>query len=227
MKSARQLFDEGYFHGEGSNYPGEGYGAWWEMNCESYMAAIRYALQCIKEVPRKWLDIGCAYGQVVAYAAGFGVDAFGLDISQYAVAQAKQRRTEVIRASAEALPFRSNVFEAISVLELVEHLSYPSKMIKEIDRVCCKASVILLSTPTKRAPSDSDATHIGIRPAHTWISCFAKVGFLPLAVPSATRLASIFNLASKIVPSRLRYVLFYFATMMVCPRSLQVILRKE
>ncbi len=54
---------------------------------------------------------------------------------------------EAVRASAEALPFRNEIFDFALSLDLLEHLSNPRESVIEIYRVVRKGSVVAISLP--------------------------------------------------------------------------------
>ena len=219
-------FESGYFHGEGSNYPSSGYAAWWRLNYPKYVASIREALQCYDRWPGLWLDLGCAYGYVAAQIAKLGLEVCGVDISEHALRRAQGLGVEVIRASADCLPFRSYAVDAICAFEVLEHVAEPLKAVREISRVGHKGCAILLTTPTKRKRTDRDRTHVSIQPAHAWLSQFAEVGVFPCRFLYMRRDVQILNLAVRALPLRFRYVLFYLLARIAIPSALWVMLRK-
>ena len=71
------------------------------------------------------LDVGCATGFVVEALRELGVDASGVDVSQYAVEQAAQGARGHIRYGdlSRRLPFPNGRFDLVTVLETLEHLT--------------------------------------------------------------------------------------------------------
>ncbi|MGH9177922.1 MAG: class I SAM-dependent methyltransferase [Acidimicrobiales bacterium] len=70
------------------------------------------------------LDVGCATGFVVEALRELGVDACGVDVSQYAVEQAAQGARGHISYGdlTRRLPFPDGRFDLLTVLETLEHL---------------------------------------------------------------------------------------------------------
>jgi len=70
------------------------------------------------------LDVGCAAGFVVEALRELGIDAKGVDVSQFAVERAAQgARGHVSHGDlSRRLPFRSGRFEVVTALETLEHL---------------------------------------------------------------------------------------------------------
>lgn len=73
---------------------------------------------------RRTLDVGCATGFVVEALRELGLDACGVDVSQYAVEQAAQgaRGHTGYGDLSRRLPFPDGRFDLVTVLETLEHL---------------------------------------------------------------------------------------------------------
>ncbi len=87
------------------------------------------------------LDIGCAKGFFVRdlRAALPGLDAFGIDISDYALKSAHpEAKPYVLNASCENLPFPDNSFDAVFAINTIHNLERKAclQSLREIERVC-------------------------------------------------------------------------------------------
>jgi SAM-dependent methyltransferase len=81
------------------------------------------------------LDVGCGTGLATAAVAELGWSALGIDLSEDMLEAARGRGLEVVRASADALPFADKSFDAaVSVWTHID-LDDFSLAIKEIARV--------------------------------------------------------------------------------------------
>ncbi|MBU3632870.1 class I SAM-dependent methyltransferase [Polynucleobacter sp. AP-Feld-500C-C5] len=86
----------------------------------------------------KLLDVGCAKGFLVKDLLSLGIDAYGLDVSNYAINNCEK---EVIGrlhlGSAEALPFPSNSFNAVISINTLHNLPYELclKAVSELQRL--------------------------------------------------------------------------------------------
>jgi GT2 family glycosyltransferase/SAM-dependent methyltransferase len=125
--------------------------------------------------PKRVLDAGCAMGFLVEALWDRGVEAWGIDISSFAISRARPdiRPYCVVGSIAESLP--GGHFDLITCIEVLEHLS-PRETELAIDRLCGASDSILFSS----TPSDlSETTHQNVRPILSWIQLFAERGFYP------------------------------------------------
>jgi SAM-dependent methyltransferase len=96
--------------------------------------------------PPNCLDTGCGDG---AKSLLFH-DAIGIDISVQSLKKAKKNTGKnVILGDAHNLPIRDNSFSQVIMVEVIEHLSEPSKAILEVRRVLNNKGRILIQTPNR------------------------------------------------------------------------------
>jgi SAM-dependent methyltransferase len=91
------------------------------------------------------LDIGCWNGSFSQYL--HGTKYIGVDINRQALEKAKSKKIDVVLASCDFLPFRSKSFDACSMIEVIEHLYFPEKAVKEAHRVLKQNGTLILATP--------------------------------------------------------------------------------
>nr|MBC7244972.1 class I SAM-dependent methyltransferase [Chloroflexota bacterium] len=123
-------------------------------------ARLRIALRLAGELNKKRvLDVGCGRCEVVWYCAKAGADAYGIDYSPEALSLAQQAAALFHTPTSEApahlqladashLPFRSNAFDVIFMLDIVEHL-YPEQLrcaLEEAYRVLKGGGVLIIHT---------------------------------------------------------------------------------
>ncbi len=78
----------------------------------------------------------------------FGIDAYGIDISENAVKLANQRGVKAKKHNLEnRLPYPDNHFDLIVSCEVIEHLYDTDFFIKELRRVLKKKGFFILTTP--------------------------------------------------------------------------------
>jgi SAM-dependent methyltransferase len=123
--------------------------------------------------PSSVLDAGCALGILVGSLRERGVDAEGVDISQYAIDNADPRTEGRVRVGNLAEPFGRR-YDLITCIEVLEHIE-AGQVEQVVANLCAAADVLLIST----TPDDfNEATHINVRPAGYWTSLFADHGFV-------------------------------------------------
>ena len=86
----------------------------------------------------KVLDIGCGKGFLVKDLVDLGIDAYGLDISEYAINNSPIDIKHRLRlGSAEKLPFLDNEFDAVISINTLHNLNRDlcKQAIKEMQRV--------------------------------------------------------------------------------------------
>ena len=122
--------------------------------------------------PASVLDAGCAMGFLVEALHRRGVDAWGIDISDYAISEVDKSVADRCRVASliEPLPQR---FDLICCIEVLEHLP-PEDAAPAIANLCRSTDRILLST----SPDDfGEATHLNVQPPESWSAALAGEGF--------------------------------------------------
>lgn len=94
----------------------------------------------VKEV--KVLDVGAGDGLIT-----FLLGAHGIEYEQLAVDLGKERGANIIQGDAYKLPFEYNSFEAVTMIDVLEHFEFPEKALAEARRV---APVLYINTPPKK-----------------------------------------------------------------------------
>jgi ubiquinone/menaquinone biosynthesis C-methylase UbiE len=126
-------FDKEYFDGTREfGYGGYKYDGRWKPVAKDIISFFNLKKK------DKILDIGCAKGFLVKDLLDEGIDAFGVDISEYAI---KNCHPDIIGrvslANAKKLPFPSNSFDSVISINCIHNLKLLEckKSIKEISRV--------------------------------------------------------------------------------------------
>jgi SAM-dependent methyltransferase len=98
---------------------------------------------------RRLLEIGCSSGYLTRRFLGKAERVFGLDLNRQALPHAKRRHPNVplVCASAERLPFADSSFDAIVMLEVIEHTGSDVAALAEVRRVLRIGGTLILSTP--------------------------------------------------------------------------------
>ena len=92
------------------------------------------------------LDVGSSSGSCVAIANDMGINAEGVDPSQRAVSSGKRRGLNLHHGYLEEVAFSNNSFDAITIHEVIEHVSDPFKLLKECKRILTPDGVLVIGT---------------------------------------------------------------------------------
>jgi ubiquinone/menaquinone biosynthesis C-methylase UbiE len=122
--------------------------------------------------PKSVLDVGCAYGFLVKRLRDKGIEAYGVDISQYAIDHAPQEVKPYLKvASAHDLPFPDKSIDLIYCASVLEHIpeEFLDKVIAEFQRVAKRAILgIAYKDPWSRLDIHSDISHVTIHDEIWW-----------------------------------------------------------
>lgn len=102
----------------------------------------------------KILDAGCASGDFI-FSAKKDFDMWGLDISEYAIAQAKNKNPELAArlhaGLVEQQPYEDRFFDGIVMWDVIEHIWDPLDTCEKLFRYLRPNGYLFLSTPNKGA----------------------------------------------------------------------------
>lgn len=122
--------------------------------------------------PRSVLDAGCAMGFLVEKLHELGIEAFGIDISPYAISMVHDTVKPFCSLGSITEPFPQK-YDLIVCIEVLEHLP-PQEAEKAVANLCCFTEDILFSS----SPYDfREVTHFNVRPVDYWAELFARHGF--------------------------------------------------
>lgn len=96
------------------------------------------------------LDVGTGNGDGTLLFSQLK-ETIGIDYGYVSTKNAKEKGLEVCQADARALPFKSNSFNSISCLDVLEHIPEPELAIHEISRVLMLGGTLILQTPIREA----------------------------------------------------------------------------
>jgi 2-polyprenyl-3-methyl-5-hydroxy-6-metoxy-1,4-benzoquinol methylase len=122
--------------------------------------------------PTSVLDAGCAMGFLVEALRKRGVEAWGIDISEYAISEVDESVAEHCSVASLTEPLPRH-FDLITCIEVIEHIP-PVETGKAIANLCAATDRILLST----TPQDyGEPTHLNVQPPEAWSAMLAEQGF--------------------------------------------------
>lgn len=122
--------------------------------------------------PGTVLDAGCAMGFLVEQLRAHGIEAWGVDISEYAIGKAHESIREFVWVGSVTEPFPSR-YDLIVSIEVLEHL--PKEASEQAVAIICQHTddVLFSSTPLDY----NEATHFNVQPVAYWAELFAQHGF--------------------------------------------------
>jgi SAM-dependent methyltransferase len=121
------------------------------------------------------IDAGCGDSDVVSYLSTDHEFVIGFDLS--VPTRNLSSKHSLLMASAEAMPFRSNICHCILSLQVAEHLPYPLKFIVESFRVLTNNGIVLFSTPTPKNKGAESESHFNVWERNEWIAAFQNTSF--------------------------------------------------
>ena len=126
--------------------------------------------------PKTILDAGCAMGVLVSEFRKLGVDAYGIDYSEFAVTNADPIARPYCCQGSLADPFPEQLpgyFDLVTCMEVLEHMS-PEDSKKAVANLCSVTdTVVFCSTPD----DFEDPTHVNVQEREYWAALFAENGF--------------------------------------------------
>ncbi len=122
--------------------------------------------------PTSALDAGCAMGFLVEALHKRGVDAWGVDISEYAISKVHESVADRCRAASLTEPLDRR-YDLITCIEVVEHI--PKTEVDAVFANLCSATdqLLLSTTPTHYG----EATHFNVQQPEAWSAILAREGF--------------------------------------------------
>jgi len=106
------------------------------------------------------LDLGCGNGCYTAEIARRAAYVCGLDLQMQHL-RAFRQAIPRLQAAGEDLPFASESFDAVTMIEVLEHTDRDSQVLKECFRVLKPGGFLVLFVPNKLYPFESHPCHIG------------------------------------------------------------------
>ncbi len=118
----------------------------WGESDQAFVFRHAKALEMI-EKGQKVLDIGCGDGLLLSALAKKGVTGFGVDVSEEGARKCREKGLDVsvVDISADNLPFKDGSFDAVIMLDVLEHVYAPEELLKEAVRVSKK--YVIISVP--------------------------------------------------------------------------------
>lgn len=127
--------------------------------------------------PKTVLDAGCAMGYLVAALRDRGVEAYGVDISAYAISKVREDVRPFCKVGSLTEPLPSGLpdrYDLVVTIEVLEHL-YAEDGRQAIRNLCQLTDKVLFTS----TPDDfTEPTHVNVQQREYWCRAFFKNGFM-------------------------------------------------
>lgn len=113
-------------------------------------------------VKSRILDVGSSQGLTLGYTAQVFRNIQGIDIDEDANKVARRRlkklglKTKIYHYDGKRMPFADELFEGIVATEVFEHVENRQLFIKELSRILKPNGVLIISSPNKLYPMDTE-----------------------------------------------------------------------
>jgi ubiquinone/menaquinone biosynthesis C-methylase UbiE len=140
------------------------------------------------------IDLGCAYGQVVSSLLKKGYQAYGVDLSDFAIQAGHKEFPPLVSKTKQGSihdlsSYESNMFDFLYSNQVFEHVpgDVCDQLAKETFRIAKSGAILWaglvldLSSeyqPHGFNPKDTDKTHINLRPKPWWDDKMTKAGWI-------------------------------------------------
>jgi SAM-dependent methyltransferase len=126
----------------------------------------------LRNLKGRLLDVGCGIGDMLT----FRPNTVGVDVNPYNVNFCKALGCEAYVMSVDELPFDNSSFDSVLLDNVLEHISDPVPLLKEIQRVIRPNGFLLIGVPGLRG-QNSDSDHKVYYDESTLISLANQLGF--------------------------------------------------
>jgi SAM-dependent methyltransferase len=161
-----------------------------------------------RKPPGRFLDVGCGPGMLVEEAAAKGWDAMGVELSVWAVAEAKSRGLDVRQQTLDEVDLEPGSVDAASLADVIEHVPDPLAIMRRLHELMAPGGVVFLATPNV----DSVVAKVlrrwwwSVLPGHIWlfsektlVKLLHDSGFAVLATSTHPKTFSVDYYAGRLV----------------------------
>jgi SAM-dependent methyltransferase len=155
-----------------AHYYATGCGTPMERNALWLLQFARIADRIVSDIqPKSVMDAGCAMGFLVEQLRNRGVEAWGIDLSEYAISQVYETARPFCSVGSVTTPLGRR-YDLITCIEVLEHLP-KDEAEAAIANFCAHTDDVIFSS----SPSDIDEpTHVNVQTPEYWAEQFARHG---------------------------------------------------
>ncbi len=125
--------------------------------------------------PATVFDAGCSWGFLVEALCDRGVEAYGRDVSEYAVSHVREDLRSRCAVGSLTAPLPGGPYDLVTCIEVLEHMSEDQGRIAIANLTAASGAVLFSSTPDDYI----EPTHVNVQPTMYWLRAFAERGFYP------------------------------------------------
>ena|SRR3989344_6335115 len=149
--------------------------------------------------PRNCLDIGCGTGRLVYFLRKLGIEAYGIEISEYAISAAEKEIQPFLQhADLTKIPFNDDSFDLVLSFDVMEHMerSKIKKSIEESVRVSRKFvlhKIYTIENSWIEWTHAQDFSHISVMSQAFWYDLFKGLGNVSIVKKFVFKLPAFFE----------------------------------
>ena len=127
-----------------------------------YVTRFQFVLSIVKQYApgKRVLDVGCAQGNFSLALAERGYAVVAIDLRpsflRYLRFKYEHGHLHCVTATVEAFPFRASTFDLVLLAEVIEHVAYPERLVRDLVRLLSPGGVLVVTTP------NGDRLHTGL-----------------------------------------------------------------
>lgn len=185
VSSEPELYDKAYFdaldHGDGY----QDSNMWRDIGHIIFEVLIADKLHHVDRANEHTaIDVGCAFGYLVRNLRSRGVEAFGVDISKYAISHVDPDIAPYVRTFdlewVDGSYFGYDKFTIVTCFETMEHIQerYALRALRHMFNMLAPGGIAVMNICTSENDGwDTDSTHVNIAKPSWWRDTLEAAGF--------------------------------------------------